>query len=98
MAILLTLQNCQNRGTSFATLGDGELFGNGFGIQLQKNSVIVIDGFHEEAHLSLEIIASSFTEFLSRSIDDADVSTGGGGGHRYWSKPGAFYGETNHGR
>ena len=61
------------------------------------DAVNIIDGFHELAHESLEIIAKSFTEFFKRSIEDKDVSTGGGGGHGYWSTPGPNYGETEHG-
>jgi hypothetical protein len=56
-------------------------------------TVNILDGFHEEANFSLEIIAKSFTEFLERSIIDANVSTGGGAGHGYWSTKGPCYGE-----
>lgn len=81
---------------AFAILGDSDYTVMDLAT-VRKDSVNIIDGFHEEANLSLEIIAKSFTEFLQRSIDDADVSTGGGNGHRYWSKPGPSYGETEHG-
>jgi hypothetical protein len=50
--------------------------------------VKIIDGFAEAARVEAPIIARSFTEFLERSIDDPDTSSGAESddGKRYWSK------------
>jgi hypothetical protein len=59
-----------------------------------KSRVNIMDGFHEELGLELEIIAKSFTEFMQIAIKDSRVSSGGGSGRKFWSKGGPSYGEV----
>ena len=58
----------------------------------------IIDGFSLMAHVEAPIIAISFTEFLKRSLDDPDASSGSGsadGTRRYWSHGAPTYGDAH---